>query len=514
MTDAGGAPSAPPPDLPPRAATSGAAPPGAVPPGAPNDLTDTLLAAGTVLATALAVACILLPDRLPFQDLMVRAAFSDAVGAAVSGADTFLQANPWPVHGWLYELVAWPLGLAIGPIAATRLLLAISVASIPLALARLLGAAGLPRVGAAISAPFLLSVPVIMAYVPFVASLPLALLTLAALQRPTPRRSVALLFVATYGMHAFGFVAAALCGGVAALVDGGWRRAGRVVVLALPATALTALTRLVGEAAQGFTYREGPVERLGHAVARVSDVLVSTMDTDLALVVVLVTAAGAALSVGRRSSTAWRGLAAGSLALLGLALVLPEHVARPSIFQMAERFLLPVALLLPAALGLSLQGWRRRLLIVPLAVALLVHSLLLASLLPWGARPAPVERLLAELPAGAVLLNAVAYASDPSSPIAGTIVANDAFRLQAERRGRVIGRYGHPHMPVHYREPMAGTFDGPIGRFVELNAPLVGWVLTDAPPGVLPERGAGWSLAPVADDGGFRLLRVVRAGDP
>lgn len=481
----------------------------APPARAAHDRTDLLVVAATVAATAIAAACILLPTRLPFQDLMARAAFSDAVGAAIAGTDPLLSANLWPVHGWLYELVAWPLGLLLGPIGAERLLLAVSVAAIPAALARLLGAVGLPRAGTALCAPFLLSVPVVMAYVPFMASMPLCLLTLASLSgRPSWR--TAALFLATYGLHAFGFVVAALCGAVGALVSRGWRASVRVALLSAPAAALTVVTSLTGEAARGLSWREGTLTRLGLALGRVVDVMASSVDTDLATVAVLTSLGAAALSVGRRASTAWRGPALGTAAVLGLALALPEHVASPPIFQLAERFLLPVALLLPVGLGVSLDGWRRRLLLIPPIGAVLVGSLLLASLLSWGAHPAPVERLLARVPAGAVLLNAVSYASDPRSPVARTLVANDAFRFRAERRGLVIGQYGHPHLPVRWRDPIASAAGSPPARFIEENAHLAGWVLTDAPPGHIPERGAGWSLEPVAEDGGLRLLRVAR----
>lgn len=502
---------------------------------------ERVVAIGLALVSCLAAAAILVPARPAFQDLPVRAALTQALPGAVLGTDPYLVASPYPVHGWLYELVVWPLSLILGAVEATRLVLALSVAALPAAVWHLLRTVGLPGSSAAFVAPLLLSIPVVMGYVPFVASVPLAVFTISALLRLAGRRpgaerrswaGVAALYLATYGAHAFGYVAAAVGGGAAVLLtvardqatpgESPARRTARTLRLlmtAAPAGLLVVGSSLLGDGADGATWGPGPLARLASAVDRLSDFLIATADTEAVTVSLGVLVIGAFVS-RRPPERRWLAATAATLPIAVLWLALPEHLAKPPIYQLADRFLLPLAVLLPAALGVSLHGVWRWLLAAPLVLGAMLAGTTLAVLLDYGATAGPIERMLARVPDGQVLIGAVEYTSAVKSGLNFVMVSHAPFLYELEGRGRVIAPYGHPHMPIHARG--AGA-DGHVRthptELVRLEAARADWVITDAPEQSLPSdlAGPGFQLAPVAREGDLRLLRIdhpAPAGPP
>lgn len=471
---------------------------------------DRLLAVGAALATTLAVACVLLPERVPFQDVPAHAMLTGAVGDALRGVHPSLVANPWPVHGWIYELCGYALSLMTGPLLATRLLLAAALAATPVAVARVLRALGLPLDGVAFAPLLLLSLPVAQGYVPFVVSMPLALFALAELVSSSRRASLAgLLLVLTWGAHAFG-VAVALVASAAVLIPrDGLRAAIRALLPAAPAVALTVLGSLGGEAARGLLYRGDLVQRAARSLDALVDVLQSAMDTDVAHVWALSLVAAAALSPWRPLRPRLPGLALGA-ALLAVALALPDEVVSPSITDLSARFLLPLWLLAPVALGVRLAGRRRALLAVPLGLAVLLHGLTLAALMDAGRRPGPVERLLDRAPPGQRVLNEVLVTTDLRSPFSRVQANRDLFRYAVTRGGVVVGGFGHVHLPVHGRSSGEPIPPGRVMQSVLRDAHLADWIVTDVPERVLPStlHGTGFRLRPEAEDSGLRLLRV------
>jgi hypothetical protein len=289
------------------------------------------------------------------------------------------------------------------------------------------------------------------------------------------------------------------------------RRALPALLTAVPAGVLLLVSGAAGEGAEGLDWGGGPLGRLAHGADRVADVLMASLDRTVATTTLVTLAAASILSIGRRGSRAFFAASAVALVLLALWLGLPEHAARPPIFQLADRFLLPLVLVLPAALGVALRGARQWLLAVPLVLATLLHAATLSELLTFGERPGPVERLLLKLPEDETLLGAIVYSADVRSPLSGVLIAHAPFHYELEGRGRVIAPYGHGYMPVHYRPAIDRTFSrGQVERLVRANAERVDWVITDAPESMVASTlsGDGYRLEPVAEDGGVRLLRV------
>lgn len=499
-------------------------------PGAPDTasagrLAERVAAGGLVLATAVGVAAILLPERLPFQDLPAHAAFTKALPAAVAGTDPFYVASWYPAHGWLYEVVTWLLSLLVGADDATRLVLAASLSAVPAATWHLLRTLRLPGIGAAFVAPLFFTVPVVVGYVPYLASIPLALVTLAAHLRLaegalTGRAwvRVTALFLATYGAHAFGYMAAALGGAAAVLVTAPRplrpRRLAALLAAAVPAGLLVlGATLLTGGRDPAFAPGPGVAGRLATFVDRLSDVLISTVDTAVVGTSLLLLLVAAAASRGGRPDRRWLGVAAAAATCAAVWLALPEHVANPPIYQLADRFAVALAPMLPAAAGLSLRGVWRWLLVAPVGLALLLDGTILMMTLDYGRSAGAIDRLLARVPDGQTLISSVESSSDVRSGFSHVLVIHRPFLYDVEGRGRVIGNFGHGRMPIHYREAIAATF---VHAHPEIlisgNAHHADWVISNALPQSLPDdfAGPGFRLVLVDREPDLRLFRIER----
>lgn len=203
-----------------------------------------------ILVLAAALPAVVIPT-LPFQDFpehVLQLALLRHLGEPAFGAGLHYEAHLLTPYGGAI-LLAWPFAPLCGDEGAMRLVLALSLAGIPLAARYLLASMRREPALAVLAIPLAWGWITWIGFLPFLLAVPLALLgaatawRLAAAERPRGRDLglLAVLGLATFACHALALPFLCLAAGLLVLFSARPRRLVPVVLALLPAIAVAAV---------------------------------------------------------------------------------------------------------------------------------------------------------------------------------------------------------------------------------------------------------------------------------